>query len=158
KVWSKPVVDERSTLKLFFGADAETVYVTTAGTTPKFVVFDTKTGAARGELRGAGLPTSPMHIWPLGRERLAVFGFPQRVPGLWDAKTGDPLPALVDQDAVLLPPIGIQSSAIECQMSPDGRFVFAGYQGPFRDLRLGPAPYRVTEVATGKIVSQGDWT
>src|SRR5262249_45491772 len=110
------------------------------------------------ELRGAGLPTSTTNLWALDRDRVVVFGIPLKAPGLWDAKTGDPLPGLLAQDPLPPPPSGISPLAVECQVSPDGRFVFAGYQGPLRGGSHGPAPYRVLEAETGKAVAQGDWT
>jgi hypothetical protein len=153
--WAKPSGDERSNVKAFFADDGRTVYVATGG---RVEAFDAKTGAAWAELRGPGLPTSPLHLWTLDRDRVAVFGFPQRAPGLWDAKTGDPLPALPARDVLPPAPAGVQPTAIECQLSPDGKYLFAGYQGPLRGQGYGPAPYRLTDLGTGKVLAQGDWS
>lgn len=152
--WAKLVADEKANVKVYIAPDGGAVYVAING---KIDAFDAKTGAPRPALRGAGLPTVALHVWPLDRDRVAVFGFPLKVPGLWDAKTGEELPPLV-RDLLPPPPPGTNESAVEAQLSPDGRYVFAGYQGPLRGAGHGPAPYRLVETATGKVIAQGDWT
>jgi WD40 repeat protein len=156
RVWDKQQVgNEHSFVKPLFGRDGQLAYISQPG---HFEAFDTKTGAWRVEFRGPGLPAAVHNIWTLDRDRLAVVGFPMKGPGLWDAKTGEQLPALLAQDPLPPAPAGVQPFAIECQLSPDGRYVFAGYQGQFQGGTYGQAPYRVVEVATGKVVIQGEWS
>src|SRR5262249_4854076 len=94
RVWAKPVDDERSSVKMAFGADGRTVFV--AGNA-RVAVFDKKPGEARTDPRGPGFPIPPQHMWDLARDRVAVFGSPLRAPVLWTAKPGEALPALLAQ-------------------------------------------------------------
>ena len=155
RLWDKPAGDERTFVKGFFTGDGQAVFVAIGN---RIEAFDAKTGEARQELRGPGLPTSAQNIWSLGRDRVVVFGYPLKAPVLWDTKTGDQLPSDLSRDPLPPPPPGIQAATIECQVSPDGKYVFAGYQGQFRSPTHTPTPYRVTEVSTGKVVVQGEWT
>jgi WD40 repeat protein len=155
QVWAKPVAEERGLVRVFFAGDGKTVFVATGG---RIEVFDAKTGDPKAELRGPGLPVATMNLWSLDRDRVAVFGFPPKAPGVWDAKTGDALPPLLAQDPLPPPPAGVGANSYECHVSPDGRYVFAGYQGGFRGPAFSPAPYRLLDTTTGKVVAQGDWT
>jgi WD40 repeat protein len=156
QVWSKVLpVEERAFVRPFIGADGRSVFVTMI---KRVEVCDPKTGDVRAELRGPDLPVFTTSVWILDRDRVAAFGPQLKVPGLWNANTGEALPALTDRDPLPQPPPGGNATTIECQLSPDGKYLFAGYQGPLRGQSFGAAPYRVVEVATGKVLHQGDWT
>ena len=153
RVWVKPSGDARGNVRPFFATAGRAAYV---GGEKRLDAFDAKTGDPLPAFRGE-VPAYTLGLWTLDRDRVAVFGFPHKAPRLWDAKTGDPLPFLARDPLPPAPP-GVNDGVVECQLSPDGRYVFAGYQGPFRGGAHAPAPYRVVEVATGNVVTSGDWT
>jgi hypothetical protein len=154
KAWDKQIGNERTFVRVYLARDGKLAFIAHPG---HFEAFDTKTGVLRVELQGPGLPATPYNIWTLDRDRVVVHGFPIKAPGVWDAKTGDPLPPLLVQDPLPLRPPNVQA-ATECQLSPDGRYLFAAYQGQFQGGTYAQAPYRVVEVATGKVVTQGEWS
>lgn len=152
RVWTKPA-GSRPDVRPFFAADGRTVY---AAIDNRIDAFDAKTGDPRPGLRGQ-VPQLALGLWALPNDRVAVFGMPHKAPRLWDAKTGDPLPFL-SRDPLPPPPPGVNDGLYECRVSPDGRYVFAGYQGPVRGTASAPAPFRVVDAATGNAVASGDWT
>jgi hypothetical protein len=154
RLCAAPINDERGTAKPYITPDKSAVFVSVSS---RIDAFDAKTGAARPGLRGR-VPSFAYHMWALDRDRIAVFGYPHKVPGLWDAKTGESLPDPLARDPLPPPPPGILATALELQLSPDGRYCFAGYQGPLRGQSFGPAPYCVVEAATGNVIVRGDWT
>ena len=144
------VADERGGARVYIAQDGRTVYVNRGRETD---AYDAKTGAAGVTFRGPDAPMMVQNVWTLDRDRVALFGFPLRVPSVWDSKTGAPLPPLFGANG----PPGLPAAAVECQLSPDGRYLFTGGQGAFQGQSYGPAPYQVVEAATGKVVHDGTW-
>jgi hypothetical protein len=154
QVWAKPFDVQRDFIKVTHGADGRSVFVATRG---KVEVFDARTGEPGPVLQGGDMPLLPVSVWSLDRDRVAVFGYPLKSPGVWDAKTGRPLPPLLSRDPLPPPTPDAPVSSAVCELSPDGRFLFVGNQGLTRNGTFGPSQYRVVEVATEKVVAGSEW-
>lgn len=154
RAWAKPLTDVGTIdVRPFITADGRTVY---ASMNQRVEVYDAATGEPGAALR-TDVPLYAVGLWSLDRGRVATFGWGHRVPRAWDAKTGDPLPQLARDPLPVPAPPGVAETGIECQVSANGRYVFAGYQGPHRAGKVVPVPYRLVEVATGRVVVGGDW-
>jgi hypothetical protein len=152
QVWVKPFEGTPFTPAVFFTQDGKTLLAQARGAVHQ---FDATTGADLPPLRGTGTPVAQLQVWSPRPDRLVLYGSSAPAPTTWDRRTGERLP-----DPPAAGPLhpGGAAGRVRCELSPDGRFLFAGGMGvPFGDAHAA-APFRVTEVATGRAVRAADWT
>jgi hypothetical protein len=149
RVWARPIDNGRFDARPLIALDGRAAFV---AYDRRVYGFDGRTGAPRKSFLGKA-PVSVLGLWALPNDRVAVSGEPLFDLHAMDGRTGEPVP-LLDRPPF---PAGGVPAGVEYQVSPDGRYVFAGQRGFQRGVTSTPAPYRVVEAGTGNVVASGDW-
>ncbi|HEX4610373.1 MAG TPA: WD40 repeat domain-containing protein, partial [Urbifossiella sp.] len=155
KVWVKPITDATNGTSVALTPDGRTVLAHVPNT-GRVDVFDAKTGAVLPTLSGAGVSAVAPRVWSPAPDRVVLYGFPLPSPSVWNTWTGARRPALTP--GPVAPGGPGNTGPTVCEVSPDGLFVFGGNQGRVAGNQYAPAPYALTDTATGRVIRAGEWS